>query len=639
MSFGFNIPNQRSFDIAYFRDGEWVVLHPGTSGKFLQTKGTTLPPVWTSVSVTGQIVCYDAVVDSSGIYGTHTTIQSAIVSLGLAPGGTPTGNPVKILVFSGSYNENVSIVQESFTSIVIEGCPGILGMAWEDPASSIGNSNGVTVIAQGNNPALTVTSSFAGTFPLLRLKGIVFLGATDAGNPPAVLLQTNSTVAFEECGIFNGTNSSLTYSIKIVDGGVAGNGILEFIRTGVSALSVTSGYSINNISSETPPIVIFRESASQGAIDNAWGQLWLDHSYLEANGVTAYSGGGLTAVDSIINQFGAARGVLLNQPIGIVNFFSIKGTIFHADTGFTQTAIKLTSGGNTFSGNVEGNIFIRNSVGNGWLNGVDIGGNVNCIVLGNSFVDCTNPVITNSAYPLSTQESAPTAHAILSASHADTLAAGVVRGDMPVGNATPKWARVAIGAANKVWHSDGTDPSWQSLALADLPVQPYVSTADATVANTATETTLIGTGVGTLTLPANFFIAGRTIRIQARGYFSSTNLGPTLRLKIKLGSTVLLDTGAQALALLAATTREWMVDAAITCRTIGASGSVIGQGLATLMDLASAVGSATSEEMSNVGGATTIDTTATQAVGTTAQWGTASASNTITCTNFTLEVV
>ena len=34
----------------------------------------------------------------------------------------------------------------------------------------------------------------------------------------------------------------------------------------------------------------------------------------------------------------------------------------------------------------------------------------------------------------------------------------------------------------------------------------FVSTADGSVLNTATETSIIGTGVGSLTLPANFFL-------------------------------------------------------------------------------------------------------------------------------------
>jgi len=47
-----------------------------------------------------------------------------------------------------------------------------------------------------------------------------------------------------------------------------------------------------------------------------------------------------------------------------------------------------------------------------------------------------------------------------SASIGDTLTGTVVRGDLIVGNSTPKWARFAVGAANTVLKSNGTDPSW-----------------------------------------------------------------------------------------------------------------------------------------------------------------------------------
>jgi transcription elongation GreA/GreB family factor len=57
---------------------------------------------------------------------------------------------------------------------------------------------------------------------------------------------------------------------------------------------------------------------------------------------------------------------------------------------------------------------------------------------------------------------APSAHALLSASHSDTLAGTVVRGDIIVGNSTPAWARLAKGATNTFLVSDGTDPSWQT---------------------------------------------------------------------------------------------------------------------------------------------------------------------------------
>lgn len=53
-----------------------------------------------------------------------------------------------------------------------------------------------------------------------------------------------------------------------------------------------------------------------------------------------------------------------------------------------------------------------------------------------------------------------TPHNLLSATHTDTLAASVTRGDVLCGNSTPRWARVAIGGAGTFLRSDGTDCAW-----------------------------------------------------------------------------------------------------------------------------------------------------------------------------------
>ena len=46
--------------------------------------------------------------------------------------------------------------------------------------------------------------------------------------------------------------------------------------------------------------------------------------------------------------------------------------------------------------------------------------------------------------------------------HTDTLAGTVARGDVIIGNSTPKWARLAKGSAGNQLFTDGTDVSWSS---------------------------------------------------------------------------------------------------------------------------------------------------------------------------------
>lgn len=52
------------------------------------------------------------------------------------------------------------------------------------------------------------------------------------------------------------------------------------------------------------------------------------------------------------------------------------------------------------------------------------------------------------------------AHDALSATHTDTLASAVSRGSIIYGNSTPKWAELAVGTVGKVLTTDGTDVMW-----------------------------------------------------------------------------------------------------------------------------------------------------------------------------------
>jgi len=161
----------------------------------------------------------------------------------------------------------------------------------------------------------------------------------------------------------------------------------------------------------------------------------------------------------------------------------------------------------------------------------------------------------------------------------------------------------------------------------------FTQTTTGTVSNTTSETDFTSTGVGTKTLPANFFVAGKTIRIKGRG-FHSTSGTPTLRVKAKLGSTIVLDTGVQTST--AASNDGFMFEADITNRTTGATGTVFAQGF--YAEKLTSPGSINNFAWTNTA-TTTINTTASQALSVTIQWGTASASNTISLTNFTIEVL
>ena len=155
----------------------------------------------------------------------------------------------------------------------------------------------------------------------------------------------------------------------------------------------------------------------------------------------------------------------------------------------------------------------------------------------------------------------------------------------------------------------------------------FTQTADATVSNTTTETTLIGSGTGTVTLPANFITVGKTFRIRMWG-LSSQAVGNTT-LKIKLGSVVLASTGA--VAVIIASDALIQLEAYFTCRSTGGSGTVYSQGIAT-------IGATSVQPMTNVSVAT-IDTTISNAIDVTITMSSASVSNIVVSNLIIIEVL
>jgi hypothetical protein len=163
----------------------------------------------------------------------------------------------------------------------------------------------------------------------------------------------------------------------------------------------------------------------------------------------------------------------------------------------------------------------------------------------------------------------------------------------------------------------------------------FVATATATVANTTTEGTLIGSGVGNLTLPALSLTPGKSVRLMAKGLLSTAAVPGNLTIAFKLGITGIVTTGAFAVTA-ALTDLLWEVEVLMTCRSAGASGTVFAQGV--FRYFAAALGNIQGAEMVATT-TTTIDTTATQVIDATADWATADAGNSIRGTNALVELL
>lgn len=152
----------------------------------------------------------------------------------------------------------------------------------------------------------------------------------------------------------------------------------------------------------------------------------------------------------------------------------------------------------------------------------------------------------------------------------------------------------------------------------------FTQTADATVASTTTATSIIGTGIGTLNLPANFEVSGKTVEWKIGGKKSATVTPVNITIEVLLGTTVIGTTAAVVSA--AGTNYGWEASGLITCRTTGGSGVIKCSGRYTELI-------ATGANVGIIDSAATINTAASQVLSVKVTWSTSSATNTITSHN------
>lgn len=181
-----------------------------------------------------------------------------------------------------------------------------------------------------------------------------------------------------------------------------------------------------------------------------------------------------------------------------------------------------------------------------------------------------------------------------------------------------------------------------------MPTNPWVAPANNTssqlgvagtaivAASTATLSPASATAPGYI-LPGGTLYAGMAIRITANGIMSLSSTVNNLTFNTLYGTTVTGSTGA--LAQIISVTTSWELEALITCRSIGTSGTLWTQG--NVSGIVAAVPQSTSRIDSNAFGTsavTTVDTTASSTIALQVILS-ASTSVSITCEQFLVELI
>jgi hypothetical protein len=164
----------------------------------------------------------------------------------------------------------------------------------------------------------------------------------------------------------------------------------------------------------------------------------------------------------------------------------------------------------------------------------------------------------------------------------------------------------------------------------------FAQTANSTpITGTTVETSLINGGVGTLSVPANGFQIGDSFTAIMAGILNAAN-NQTIRVKVKTGSVILLDSGIQNINNI--TNNVFSLNINFTIRQIGGTGTASIVSLGTF-HYVKTVNGVTEGFAFNVVNNTTFNTTIPNTLDITVQWGSNNAGNSIYSDIFILNKV
>ena len=164
----------------------------------------------------------------------------------------------------------------------------------------------------------------------------------------------------------------------------------------------------------------------------------------------------------------------------------------------------------------------------------------------------------------------------------------------------------------------------------------YAQTALGTnITATIVETSLVGAGVGTLSVPANAFQVGDSFTVKMCGLLSCAN-GETIHIRIKSNGILIIDTGVFQMKASTNKYFELILDFTVTKLGIAGVAELFANGQYSYNQDANA--SLEGNNFASISN-TTFNTTITNTLTITAQWGSNNASNSIQSQNFVLQKV
>jgi hypothetical protein len=130
----------------------------------------------------------------------------------------------------------------------------------------------------------------------------------------------------------------------------------------------------------------------------------------------------------------------------------------------------------------------------------------------------------------------------------------------------------ADGTSGNVLKTDGAG----SLSFGTASIGNYAQTVQSATVSGTTETSIVGTGVGSLTIPASAFVVGDSFHAKIGGVIDGSVNNDEIIVRIKAGATLLASTGSFILD--STTNNGWECELDFTIAAIGATGSICTNG-------------------------------------------------------------
>mgnify|MGYP001592307229 CR=1 FL=1 len=321
------------------------------------------------------VTCYDALVEPTGQFGTHTTIQAAINAF--ATGNIGSVRPAFIAVKpAGDATGSRYAEALSFTSTrryVLHGCAGAQGWHGSEAADSAGLTYPAVLVRSPAAATATVSTTGAGTGQL-EMSGFLIEA------PATATVAYTFTFSLMSVKLINvEVRSALTGAMQ------AGTATFLFLRECVIGDSATK----NAIDMGIANAIMATDTLFVGRADlTTQTGARLAHCVVRASNATqavdignANAGTSWRIVNCYILQSNVAgNGILVRGSVAATDEGCIiVGNYIRGAAGGTGILVQSTVEGAAISGNIVIN----------WSTGVDAGGATNIVVLGNSYPDTT----------------------------------------------------------------------------------------------------------------------------------------------------------------------------------------------------------------------------------------------------------